>query len=160
MVLGFLTRLLPHLNQTMTTGWQPPAKVSQPASLKPSPVDSFNREKISPKPLSFSGTPLPEPPRSSFLSRLMSHSAAMSNFPEAIIVEEAEMIDDNFVGDSATKLTGVELCLITAGWPCKGHSKLRWGRTNRRDHRTQRIQESSLLGWTQMRPPFSGGSGV
>ena len=59
---------------------------------------------------------------------------AAQNFPLAIIIEGVQNINDDTIG---ALLDGFgnpgDLCIITAGWPCKGHSFLRVERPNLAD---------------------------
>ncbi|MBT6491496.1 MAG: hypothetical protein HOK97_17130, partial [Deltaproteobacteria bacterium] len=89
MRIGFFTRMLPHLSRTMTSGWQPPTP-SEGAHLPPK--DTFTQIKTVPPRIQAQTPSLPEP-QPSFLSRMLAHSAATSNFPDAISADDIELLE-------------------------------------------------------------------
>ena len=74
----------------MSTGWQPPH--TQPGTTSES-SDQFNRTGPSPARETQPRTPAPTPPTSNFFSRFLAHSAATSNFPDAIDASDIALLE-------------------------------------------------------------------
>lgn len=98
MRIGFFTRMLPHLSRTMTSGWQPPTPNHGAHEL---PKDTYTKgETARPRGQAHTHTlPKPQP---NFLSRMLAHSAASSQFPEAISLSDIELLES--VGPAAAPL--------------------------------------------------------
>lgn len=112
---GFLSRFLPELHRTMTTGWQPPA-VNTPSPTEtrknPPPSDHFSRSALNRAPLPSGnavspGPPGLAPPDTSFFSRFLLHGAASSNFPDAIADSDLALLEHN--PSSSTPHAGTQL---------------------------------------------------